>query len=142
MLVKLILLRSAFYAARRILCYNFLVKNINEISGIDFQKVLLYFDGDIEIFDEVLKVAVDDAENKILRLKNAFEQKNFLNYQNEAHSLKSSLATFGVEKLAERAKKHEFAAKENNIEFIKSDYEEFVVEYKKFISEAANYLGK
>lgn len=142
MLVKLILLRSTFYAAIRILCYNLLVKNINEISGIDFQKVLLYFDGDIEIFDEVLKIAVDDAENKILRLKNAFEQKNFLNYQSEAHSLKSSLATFGAEELAERAKKHEFAAKENNIEFIKSDYEEFVAEYKKFISEAANYLGK
>lgn len=124
------------------MCYNLLVKNINEISGLDFQKVLLYFDGDIEIFEEVLNIAVDDAENKMLRLKNAFERKNFLNYQTEAHSLKSSLATFGAEKLAERAKKHEFAAKEKNIEFIKSDYEEFVAEYKKFISEAANYLGK
>ena len=40
--------------------------------------------------------------------------------------------------LSERAKKHEFAAKDNDIDYIKSDAEEFFREYEDVCSKLKN----
>lgn len=117
-------------------------ENITVINGIDIDKALVYFDGDMETFREILSVACQDADAKLSRLKKAFEEKNLSAYQLEVHSIKSSAGIFGMEQLAEHARKHETAAKEQNMDFIVSDYENLSEEYKKFISEATIYLGK
>ena len=52
-------------------------------------------------------------------------------YGIDAHSVKSSMATIGLAELSERAKKHEFAAKEDDTDFIYKDAEGFLNEYAK-----------
>ena len=51
-------------------------------------------------------------------------------YKIEAHSVKSSMATIGMKDFSERAKKHEFAAKDNETDFIYGDAEDFIREYE------------
>ena len=118
------------------------MKDLSVIKGIDAEKALTYFDGDQGIFDEILQVAVDDAEKKLSRLQKAFDEKDISNYQIEVHSIKSSAAIFGIESLSSHAKKHETAAKDKNFDFIASDYNNLVEEFKNFISQATIYLGK
>lgn len=117
------------------------MKDLSVIFGINMENALKYFDGEQAIFDEILKVAVEDANNKLSRLEKKFNEKNFSGYQKEAHSIKSSAAIFGVDFLSEHAKKHEDAAKNKNLEYITTDYNNLVKEYKKFISDATVYLG-
>lgn len=50
-------------------------------------------------------------------------------YVIEAHTIKSNMATIGLKDLSEQAKKHEFAAKDNDTEFITADSESFISEY-------------
>ncbi len=50
-------------------------------------------------------------------------------YQIEAHAAKSNMATIGLTDFCERAKRHEFAAKENNMTFIREDGEDFINDY-------------
>ena len=44
--------------------------------------------------------------------------------------MKSNMATVGIMNMSERAKKHELAAKNNETEFIESDYEAYLKEYE------------
>jgi hypothetical protein len=39
------------------------------------------------------------------------------------------MATIGIEAFSERAKKHEFAARDNDLAFIEGDAEAFITEY-------------
>ena len=48
----------------------------------------------------------------------------------DAHTLKSSMATIGLKAFSERAKRHEFAAKEKDTEYILKDAESFLLEYE------------
>ena len=48
------------------------------------------------------------------------------------------MASIGASALSEKAKEHEFAAKEGNISFIKENGEEFISEYCKIIE----FIGK
>ena len=50
-------------------------------------------------------------------------------YKIEAHSIKGTMLTIGLKDFSERAKKHEFAARDNDTEFIKQDADAFIDKY-------------
>lgn len=113
-----------------------------KIDGMDMEKACAYFDGDLEILEEILNVCYDDGFNKLMRLKSAFKSKNWHNYEIEAHSIKSSMATLFVTELSAHAKKHEFAVKENNIEYIEQDADSLACEFEAFLSSLGEFLNK
>lgn len=116
--------------------------DLSVITGINVSKVTEYFDGDVTVLNEILGVALDDGTNKLERLKNAFEEKNWHNYEIEVHSIKSSAAILCVEALSEHARLHEIAAKDHNIDYIISDSANLVADFEKFLSEIKLYLGR
>ena len=63
-------------------------------------------------------------------MKKSIESKDFKSYEIDAHSIKSSMATIGLDAFSERAKQHEFACKNNDFDFILTDAEEFINEYE------------
>lgn len=113
-----------------------------KIIGMDMEKAYAYFDGDLDIFEEILNVCYDDGFNKLMRLKAAFKTKNWHNYEIEAHSIKSSMATLCVLELSAHAKKHEFAVKENNIEYIEQDAASLASEFEEFLNSVGEFLNK
>ena len=51
-------------------------------------------------------------------------------YRVVAHSIKGLMATIGLKDVSEHAKRHEFAAKDNNVEYINKDGAAFIGEYR------------
>ena len=74
-------------------------------------------------------------------MKKSLETKDINAYQIDAHAIKSSMATIGMNKFSERAKKHEFAAKDNDIDYILGDAGEFMDEYLQLCNELEKHVG-
>ena len=55
--------------------------------------------------------------------------KNIQAYRIDAHTIKSSMATIGLKDFSERSRKHEYAAKDNDLTFIYGDSESYINEY-------------
>lgn len=119
-----------------------MIDKSKSIDGMDMEKAYAYFDGDLDIFEEILNVCYEDGFNKLMRLKAAFKAKNWHNYEIEAHSIKSSMATLCVFDLSAHAKKHEFAVKENNIAYIEEDAMNLANEFDHFLSSVGEFLNK
>jgi len=99
-------------------------KGINTASG------LKYCINDEEFYREILGAFVDGSDEKLKVLDEAYKTDNWMNYQINVHSLKSSAKTIGADDLSAQALEHENAAKELNAEFIKQDYENLICKYK------------
>lgn len=119
-----------------------MIDTSKKIPGMDMEKAYAYFDGDLDIFEEILTVCYDDGYNKLMRLKAAFKTKNWQKYEIEAHSIKSSMATLNVNELSAHAKKHEFAVKENNIAYIEEDAVNLASEFEQFLADVGEFLNK
>lgn len=102
---------------------------LTAIEGLDYEKALGFCAGEEELLEEIVADIAAEAENRIERMKKSLAEGDIKSYQIDAHSIKGSMATIGLQDFSDRAKKHEFAAKENNTEFIESDSEEFLKKY-------------
>ena len=56
-------------------------------------------------------------------------------YRITAHSIKSAAKTIGAELLSERARLLEFAARDNDTAYIKSEHSGFVEDYRKLLKD-------
>lgn len=107
---------------------------LTAIEGLDYEKALGFCAGEEELLEEIVADIASEAENRIERMKKSLDEGDIKSYQIDAHSIKGSMATIGLQDFSDRAKKHEFAAKENNTEFIESDSEEFLKKYAEICS--------
>lgn len=99
---------------------------------------------DIEVAD-YLKMLNDFYENGIDRvdlLEELCKHHNYEKYQYEVEELKKSAKDIGAADLAERARKHEEAVKEQVISFIEEDGAEFRKEYHSLLEEIEKVLRK
>lgn len=102
---------------------------LTAIGGCDFDKALSYCAGEEGLLEEIVVDIAAEASNRIERMQKSLAEGDIKSYQIDAHSIKGSMATIGLQEFSDRAKKHEFAAKENNLDFIRSDSEEFLKMY-------------
>jgi len=109
-------------------------------NGIDVDKSLELF-GDIEMYNDTLKEFLDSVQKKIEDLTNSKESSDTHNYAIYAHSLKSDARYLGFTTLADLAFKHEMAGKENNIDYIYSNYDALINETKRVIKIVSDYMG-
>ncbi len=103
---------------------------VSGIAGFDYQTAMTHCAGDKGLFIELLNDLCREAAEKAARMRDFVLDKKFDSYAIDAHSMKSNMATVGIMNMSERAKKHELAAKNNETEFIESDYEAYLKEYE------------
>nr|MCR5339284.1 response regulator [Lachnospiraceae bacterium] len=106
-----------------------LKEKLTSIEGLDYEKALRYSAGDEGFLTRIVNDIASEGIKRTERMKKSLAEDDLKSYQIEAHAAKSNMATLGLTEFSERAKKHEFAAKENNITFIREDCEDFINTY-------------
>ena len=102
---------------------------LSAIEGLDYNTALTYCAEDEDFLKEILSDVSGEGPERSERMKKSLEAKDFKAYSIDAHSIKSSMATIGMKDFSDRAKKHEFAAKNEETDFIYADAEEFLNKY-------------
>lgn len=106
-----------------------LIKRLKKIDGMDYTAALRYSGDDEEILEELINDIVEESNERIERLKVSLEKEDLDAYGLEAHATKGLLATAGFVTLSKRAEKHEKAAKDGNLNYIKNDAGDFFASY-------------
>ena len=112
-----------------------------EEKGINVEASLELL-GDMEMYNETLQDFLTESETRIPSMKNYMDSNDMPNYAILAHSMKSDSKYLGFTKLAEMSLEHELKAKENNVEFVRQNYDSLINEADKIISIVKEYLGE
>ena len=110
-------------------------------NNIDYNKGIELF-GSMDMYNSMLSdwyKGINDKWNKIISYKN---NSDMTNYAIEVHSLKSDAKYFGFTKLAELSLNHELKSKDNDIDYVNSNFSELELEYKRILNIVDNYLNK
>ncbi|MBR0515855.1 MAG: response regulator, partial [Eubacterium sp.] len=93
-------------------------QKLNSIDDFDFDTALKYCAGDTEMLREVVSDVSSESKMRADRMRKSMREHDFKSYEIDAHSIKSQMATIGNKKLSELARKHEYAAKDKDLDFI------------------------
>ncbi len=107
-----------------------LIRKLSSIEGLDVKTALRYAGNSEKLLQGIVDAIADEGETKAARMREALAAYDYAAYRTEAHSVKGNMATLGVESLRERAKKHEYAARDGEVVFIADDSEDFIREYE------------
>jgi HPt (histidine-containing phosphotransfer) domain-containing protein len=105
-------------------------KNTTFNDNIDIEQGIAYLAGKKELYVKIVSVFVNGAEGKTKNLKEFFEQGDFNRLIIEFHGLKSSSAAVGSTLLPSLAQELEREGKQENYEFIKQNFEKFILQYE------------
>lgn len=115
--------------------------NILVSNGVNVDKSLEIF-GDMQTYDETLKIFLDEIDSKINSLKNFKEIGDMANYAIIVHGLKSEYRYLGFEEEGELCYKHELESKANNLYFVSDDFDNLIDKINKTIVVAKKYFGE
>ena len=113
---------------------NYLIEN-----GINLNKALELL-GDMSSYDEMLKEFFDNLGDRLLKIKEYKENENMTEYAVEVHALKSDSKYLGFTDLATKAYNHELKSKENDINYIKENYKDLMLEASRIANIVKDYL--
>ena len=102
---------------------------LSSIDGLDYDTALSYCGGEEELLKEIIADIVKECAERSERMRKSLEAKDIQAYRIDAHTIKSSMATIGLKDFSERSRKHEYAAKDNDLTFIYGDSESYINEY-------------
>ncbi len=103
--------------------------SIKNIPEIDYSIALHHCGGYDDIVKKVITEIVKDAPSRAELMRDSVKDKDYDAYRIGAHSIKGTMATIGAMDMSEKAKKHEFAVKEENYKFVDDGYKEFLDEF-------------
>lgn len=109
-------------------------------NGVNVEKSLELF-GDMETYNDTLKVFIEDIVAKKENLQKYKEISDMANYAIYAHSIKSDARYFGFDRLSELALNHEMAGKQNNMYYVTNNYEEFMTELARIERICKEYMN-
>lgn len=115
---------------------DYLIKN-----GIDYNKALELL-GDKEMYDETLNDFLSAIDEKLDNMKKYKDEENMPDYAILAHSLKSDSKYLGFTELAELSLDHEMKSKDNDVDFVKNNYDTLEKEARRIIEIVNKYLDK
>ncbi len=117
------------------------MKNISFLKdkGVDVDQSLELF-GDIETYNETIQEFKNGIDEKISNIKKYYQTENMTDYAIAVHSLKSDCKYFGFMKLAEMALNHEMSSKENNVTYVKENFNSLMKEAQKVRNIVYDYL--
>jgi len=116
-------------------------KDINYLkdNGIDVDASIELL-GDIEMYNDTLKDFLTESGTRLPKMKKYLEEEDTNNYAILAHAMKSDSKYLGFKKLAELSLNHELKGKDNDISYIKENYEELMIEVNRVIKIISGYL--
>ena len=97
--------------------------------------------GDLDMYNETLKDFLTESEDRLPKMDKFLKEKDASNYAILAHAMKSDSKYLGFKKLAELSLNHELEGKNNNVEYLKNNYEELMTEVDRIIDIVKKYLG-
>ena len=103
---------------------------LSAIDGLDYDTALFNAGDNEDILKVVIEEITKECDDRVRRMHALVRDKNYRDYGIDAHAVKGLMATIGLDRLSERAKRHEYAVKEENYGFIEEDVEGFLKEYK------------
>ena len=78
--------------------------------------------------------------NKTAELNKSYAAEDWKNYRILVHALKSTSLVIGAENFSELAKAQEYAAKDNRLDELKNNHNEFIISYEKLLNQIGNWL--
>ena len=109
-------------------------------NNVDLDKALESL-GDMEMYDETVQDFLVEADGKLSDIEKFKNAQDMPNYAILVHSLKSDSKYLGMMDLADIAYKHEMASKENNVDFVNSNYDELMKLAKEKVEMLKKYIG-
>lgn len=118
------------------------MKNIEILkkANIDVDKGIELL-GDIEMYDDTLQDFLEESKDRMERIKTAYQEENMENYAIDVHAMKGDANYLGFTKLAELSLNHQLKSQDNDIEYVKSHYEELIKEASRIIEVVEQYLN-
>ena len=118
------------------------MKDVNVLTnnGVDINSSLEFL-GDMDMYDDTLGEFLNGIDAKIEDIKKYKDASDMPNYAIQVHSLKSDAKYLGFTKLAELALQHEMESKNNNIEFVNSNYDSLINEVNRVLNVVRQYTG-
>lgn len=114
--------------------------SVDDLSGVlDTATGLGYCMNDKGFYREMLVEYVKN--DRLADLESSFAKGDFEDYRINMHSLKSTSLTIGAVALSETAKTIEIACKEGNVDFVRSQHEKCMADYKTVLEKLSNYLA-
>ena len=110
-------------------------------NGIDVDRGLELLE-DIELYNDTFENFIIEVVTRIKELEKYQEEKDMANYAIIAHATKSDAKYLGCSKLADIAYNHDIKSKENDYNYIQSNYKELIDEINKVVEIGKNYLSR
>jgi signal transduction histidine kinase/CheY-like chemotaxis protein/HPt (histidine-containing phosphotransfer) domain-containing protein len=98
-----------------------------EIKGLDTEKGISMTGDSLSDYFDVLRSYCKDGYVKIDQIRETYNNKDFKRLAIYVHALKSASASIGAQSLADMAQDIEFAARDNNSDFVDRHTEPFLV---------------
>lgn len=111
-------------------------------SLIDRELGMSYCGNMEELYVMILHTYCDEYDERIIKLREYYEQGDIQNYRILVHSLKSNSLNIGAKALSEEALKHETAAKGNDIKTISDGIEQLAEHYSEVVTEVKAMLSE
>ena len=105
-------------------------KKLEAIEGLDYDTAIAFAGGHEDLLKETVSIIASECDEKTGQMQKYIDDKDWDAYGIVAHSIKGLMASIGLKQLSERAKKHENAATELDIDFINSDCRSFMEAYR------------
>ena len=109
------------------------------IPGIDTDLGLSLYDGDMEMYTDILRSFAENIPPEAEKLHNVTAQ-NLRGYAIDAHTIKGSAASIGAEHLAANAKHMETMAKSGNLTGVLAENTEFIGEIDTLVAGIEQWL--
>lgn len=100
--------------------------------GIDMNTGLEFCAGMEEFYFEILQEYCD-SESQDSDLKAHLDSGDLKEYRTLIHGIKSSSKTIGANDLFSRAEKLEFAARDEDVDYINANHDDFMKDYHKVV---------
>ena len=104
------------------------LQRLEQLEGLDVKTGLIYCMNEEDFYIEMLQEFLQ--ADKASQLKHFFAEEDWDNYRTTVHALKSTSLTIGAVHLSGEAKALEMAAKEGNMDYIRSHHDGVMDEYK------------
>ena len=104
-----------------------------EAEGIDSETGMRFMGNDAEQYAEVLRMFVQESEEKKEKLERFLNEENWKDYGILIHAVKSNLKSLGGNELAEKAYALEKAAKTGDSVYMKANHVLFLRDWQKLL---------
>ena len=104
-----------------------------EKIGFDVESGLKYTMGDMDFYIEMLQEFASEHEMNSQKIASLFSEKEWNEYRIMVHALKGTSKMIGLNELSEAAKALEFAARDQDIDYIENNHAQLLEEYEKIV---------